>query len=62
MTYYTEVYQCPSYATALGYMGVVAAVTLSNMGSAVRVNMYMRYIDVKSLKTMIRTQTIFLSF
>jgi len=32
--YDNMVYQCPSYATALGYMGVVAAVTLSNMGSA----------------------------
>jgi len=34
--YYSNnmVYQCPSYASALGYMGVVAAVTLSNMGSA----------------------------
>eukprot|EP00547_Thalassionema_nitzschioides_P007874 CAMPEP_0194210922 /NCGR_PEP_ID=MMETSP0156-20130528/9185_1 /TAXON_ID=33649 /ORGANISM="Thalassionema nitzschioides, Strain L26-B" /LENGTH=209 /DNA_ID=CAMNT_0038938337 /DNA_START=67 /DNA_END=696 /DNA_ORIENTATION=+ len=28
------VYQCPSYAASLGYMGVVASVTLSNMGSA----------------------------
>jgi len=28
------VYQCPSYATGLGYLGVVAAVTMSNMGSA----------------------------
>jgi len=32
--YDNMVYQCPSYATSLGYMGVVAAVTLSNMGSA----------------------------
>lgn len=32
--YDSMVYQCPSYATAMGYMGVVAAVTLSNMGSA----------------------------
>jgi len=39
--YYSNnmVYQCPSYASALGYMGVVAAVTLSNMGSAVRVGL-----------------------
>lgn len=28
--------QCPSYAAALGYMGVAAAVCLSNWGSAVR--------------------------
>ena len=27
--------QCPSYAVALGYMGVAAAVCLSNWGSAV---------------------------
>jgi hypothetical protein len=27
--------QCPSYAAALGYMGVAAAVCLSNWGSAV---------------------------
>lgn len=30
-----EVAQCPSYAAALGYMGVAAAVCLSNWGSAV---------------------------
>jgi hypothetical protein len=28
--------QCPSYAAALGYMGVAAAVCLSNWGAAVR--------------------------
>ena len=28
--------QCPSYAAALGYLGVAAAVCLSNWGSAVR--------------------------
>ena len=27
--------QCPSYAVALGYMGVASAVCLSNWGSAV---------------------------
>ena len=27
--------QCPSYAVALGYMGVATAVCLSNWGSAV---------------------------
>jgi hypothetical protein len=32
-----QVTQCPSYAAALGYMGVAAAVCLSNWGSAVRV-------------------------
>jgi hypothetical protein len=31
-----EVAQCPSYAAALGYTGVAAAVCLSNWGSAVR--------------------------
>lgn len=31
-----EVTQCPSWAAALGYMGVAAAVCLSNWGSAVR--------------------------
>lgn len=31
-----ELSQCPSYAAALGYMGVAAAVCLSNWGSAVR--------------------------
>lgn len=30
----SEVAQCPSYAAALGYMGVAAAVCLSNWGSA----------------------------
>mmetsp|Transcript_21843 Transcript_21843/g.28249 ORF Transcript_21843/g.28249 Transcript_21843/m.28249 type:complete len:210 (+) Transcript_21843:268-897(+) len=30
-----EVAQCPSYAAALGYMGVAAAVCLSNWGSAI---------------------------
>ena len=30
-----EVTQCPSWATALGYGGVAAAVCLSNWGSAV---------------------------
>jgi hypothetical protein len=29
--------QCPSWASALGYMGVAAAVCLSNWGSAVSV-------------------------
>lgn len=28
--------QCPSWAPSLGYMGVAAAVCLSNWGSAVR--------------------------
>lgn len=28
--------QCPSYAAALGYIGVAAAVCLSNWGAAVR--------------------------
>jgi hypothetical protein len=31
-----EVVQCPSWAAALGYMGVASAVCLSNWGSAVR--------------------------
>jgi hypothetical protein len=31
-----EVTQCPSWAASLGYMGVAAAVCLSNWGSAVR--------------------------
>lgn len=31
-----EVIQCPSWASSLGYMGVAAAVCLSNWGSAVR--------------------------
>ena len=31
-----EVSQCPSWAASLGYMGVAAAVCLSNWGSAVR--------------------------
>ena len=31
-----EVTQCPSYAAGLGYLGVAAAVCLSNWGSAVR--------------------------
>ena len=30
-----EVAQCPSWAASLGYMGVAAAVCLSNWGSAV---------------------------
>jgi hypothetical protein len=29
--------QCPSYAAALGYIGVAAAVCLSNWGAAVRI-------------------------
>ena len=31
-----DVSQCPSWAASLGYMGVAAAVCLSNWGSAVR--------------------------
>jgi hypothetical protein len=34
--------QCPSWATALGYMGVASAVCLSNWGSAVRVSFFLR--------------------
>lgn len=37
-----EVTQCPSWAAALGYMGVAAAVCLSNWGSAVREDGYRR--------------------
>jgi hypothetical protein len=36
-----EVTQCPSWAASLGYMGVAAAVCLSNWGSAVRFLLFM---------------------